>query len=911
MLDSTPAQSPTTDAPPLADGAVYAGQESSKRALPAWLPPAVLLAAGIVFAVFIVRDLRHPMLGLGDTNQWLYQADYFSKHLDLVPRPRLEFLNDEAFYPYGVNNALRPWNFESCYFYAAARGLFGHGPWLQWYYLAATLLGAGLAYWIVGRECGAAWGLLAALALSFGNFNAVSRFPYHYGYGLVHWTTASILLDFVILRRVVRGVPLSLQLLLAKVACLVLAFGHDLGYVCGMALTSFTVTALWIVAIGCNRLGFSPAAWRGAALTFLADLRRSGSQRPWTAILLSLLVLVAFVLYLPLVGDLFAAVHSLDGDSVCAGSLTTSPLRMFIPIVPGIDGPVLRSWIPSDFVEEVFDLRPGIALVLGGLMALACAFFDRRIRATVVPFALLLILFAGFSADWSPLSALPWCAHARTNNRFSLALPVLLLVMILSVPWKRYRGHRMQVVLGAIVCMWAVEMCSAYAYLGQRTKYLIAPDSSFYEFNKTVSSAPGEAVMEWPFTVAGGNGVGIAELGIFYRFQDGSQALQAFHDKKIMGGYLGRLYPSQIEPLLNAGWHVLSLPDVLDMWRVEKQRRDFAAVEWAFLEEFFRKNDFCGIIVYVDLLPEETVQGFHQRFGPPLAATEFPPAGRLEFIPKPQQWAAEADRDAGRKVKLPLPHAVQRYCADGYWYFEFGYGTDTPLIGDWNGDGRDQIGVHRRDGQTGLFILDYNGSGSWEWPGDRAQAFADAGDTPLVGDWNGDGCDQVGVHRRRGDAGLFLLDQDGNGTFDDHDTVLEFGYGTDTPLVGDWNGDGRDQIGLYRRDGRAGLFILDQNGNGRWDSDDRFFQFGEAGDTPIIGDWNGDGLDQVGVRRAVGQAGLFILDQNGNGTFDDEDRSFERGVPSDRPLVGHWNGSRRDRIGLHRQVDETGRFIWN
>jgi hypothetical protein len=56
--------------------------------------------------------------------------------------------------------------------------------------------------------------------------------------------------------------------------------------------------------------------------------------------------------------------------------------------------------------------------------------------------------------------------------------------------------------------------------------------------------------------------------------------------------------------------------------------------------------------------------------------------------------------------------------------YSFGASDGTPIIGDWNGDGKDQIGV--RHGS--IFYLDYDGDGAWDpavrqdgqlWPGYR------------------------------------------------------------------------------------------------------------------------------------------------------------------------------------------------
>ena len=63
------------------------------------------------------------------------------------------------------------------------------------------------------------------------------------------------------------------------------------------------------------------------------------------------------------------------------------------------------------------------------------------------------------------------------------------------------------------------------------------------------------------------------------------------------------------------------------------------------------------------------------------------------------------------------------------------------------------------------------------------------------------------------------------------------------PVVGDFNGDGVDEIGVYR----AGQWIIDTNGNRQLDAQDKVFELGGAGDKPVVGDWNDDGTDDPGV----------------------------------------------------------------
>ncbi|OHB79720.1 MAG: hypothetical protein A2V98_07095 [Planctomycetes bacterium RBG_16_64_12] len=78
------------------------------------------------------------------------------------------------------------------------------------------------------------------------------------------------------------------------------------------------------------------------------------------------------------------------------------------------------------------------------------------------------------------------------------------------------------------------------------------------------------------------------------------------------------------------------------------------------------------------------------------------------------------------------------------------------------------------------------------------------------------------------------------------DHVFQYGTARDAPVAGDWNGDGVANIGLFR----AGTWYLDLNGNGQWDKDDEYVSgFGELGDLPVVGDFNGDGVDEIGVYR--------------------------------------------------------------
>ena len=60
------------------------------------------------------------------------------------------------------------------------------------------------------------------------------------------------------------------------------------------------------------------------------------------------------------------------------------------------------------------------------------------------------------------------------------------------------------------------------------------------------------------------------------------------------------------------------------------------------------------------------------------------------------------------------------------------------------------------------------------------------------------------------------------------------------------DGDGVEEIGIFRN----GVWVIDTNGNRQLDEGDRRFEFGKAGDLPVVGDWDGDGKDDVGLYRS-------------------------------------------------------------
>ena len=164
-------------------------------------------------------------------------------------------------------------------------------------------------------------------------------------------------------------------------------------------------------------------------------------------------------------------------------------------------------------------------------------------------------------------------------------------------------------------------------------------------------------------------------------------------------------------------------------------------------------------------------------------------------------------------------------------------------------------------------------------------------------------------------------------------------------LAGDFNGDGRDELALFK----DGEWLLDINGNGIWDRGDLWAKLGDRGDIPVIGDWDNDGKDDIGIygpawdgddealanepglpdpeNRNVstpknlpprsekpGRDRLMQRSVTGEPRSDVIDHVFRFGTDADQPIAGDFNGDGVSTLGVFNNgkwridVNGDGRF---
>jgi hypothetical protein len=173
-----------------------------------------------------------------------------------------------------------------------------------------------------------------------------------------------------------------------------------------------------------------------------------------------------------------------------------------------------------------------------------------------------------------------------------------------------------------------------------------------------------------------------------------------------------------------------------------------------------------------------------------------------------------------------------------------------------------------RDAETGETTSFYYGN-----PGDRA----------FAGDWDCDGVATPGLYRQN-DGYVYLRNTNTQGVAD---IKFFFGNPGDAPLSGDFNGDGCDTVSLYRPS-ETRFFVINKLGSADQGlgAADSSFAFGDAGDAPIVGDWDGNGTDGVGVyRKATGD--VHVRNSLSGGSTDMTLDAPGGGVA----FVGSWTGN--------------------
>jgi hypothetical protein len=209
--------------------------------------------------------------------------------------------------------------------------------------------------------------------------------------------------------------------------------------------------------------------------------------------------------------------------------------------------------------------------------------------------------------------------------------------------------------------------------------------------------------------------------------------------------------------------------------------------------------------------------------------------------------------------------------------FFYGNPGDLPMMGDWDCDGVDTPGLYR---QSDGFV--YLRNSNTQGVADIRFFFGNPGDIPLAGDFDNDGCDTVSIYRAS-EARIYVINALGanDGGLGATQFSYVFGNPGDKPFVGDFDGNGEDTVGLHRE---SSGFVYFRNSHTQGNADNQFF-FGDPGDRLVAGDWGIiGGTDTPAVFRPSTTT-FYFRHANSQGNADSQ---FGWGSPGWLPVAGSF-----------------------
>ena len=233
--------------------------------------------------------------------------------------------------------------------------------------------------------------------------------------------------------------------------------------------------------------------------------------------------------------------------------------------------------------------------------------------------------------------------------------------------------------------------------------------------------------------------------------------------------------------------------------------------------------------------------------------------------------------------------------------------SDNPVVGDFDGDGQDDVMAYRPGGTDNDPV--------W-WGSDRSDfggstdTFSVAGTyTPLSGDFNGDGYGDIFWYKYNtalGNAVFFWFGRyDGSYDGYSHSTPTATDY---TPFTGDFDGDGYSDIYWYRAgSGNDWIWFGD---SGADEDNHTYAQDSEnvSGTyLPVAGDFDGDGKDEIFWYGPGATA-----DSLWNFTSRTSHTSSTRTVSGSNfiPVAGDFDGDHKADILFNNWTTDGGDTIW-
>ena len=273
--------------------------------------------------------------------------------------------------------------------------------------------------------------------------------------------------------------------------------------------------------------------------------------------------------------------------------------------------------------------------------------------------------------------------------------------------------------------------------------------------------------------------------------------------------------------------------------------------------------------------------GAYYVFGNGGSLGEVPHNGIARVVARASQpRRAKFDFDGDRKTDYVVWRPSDRFwymwrSSAGPAYLQWGLSTDLLAAGDYNADGTTEVAIFR----DGLWYINSPTGLTFRFLGR-------AGDKPMLG-YLGAGDRPVIFVRRTEGSSVTRRGEITGGSIDGYlISSIEGEVPTDVPVVGDFDGDSREEIGYFH----DGVWVTQDYGSATTKVS---FAWGVAGDIPVPEDYDGDAQTDYAIYRP--STGTWWIRLSSGSML-----VVRFGLSGDIPVPADYDGDGKADIAIYR-----------